>query len=169
MPQENPLQPVRFVVDAMLGNVARDLRLLGLDAAYAGERSDAAVLRLCQTSRRALVTRDEGLAARAMNIPCILVREASPPRQVLEVLRALGLERVDLRPFTRCIRCNGPLRLLSRREARDLVPDHVAHSGGPHHGCASCGRTYWPGTHLTHLESRVRGIAEALQAPPRPV
>ena len=57
-------QSPRFVVDGMLGSLARWLRLLGYDADYDNRRDDAELVRLARAENRVLLTRDQELAAR---------------------------------------------------------------------------------------------------------
>jgi uncharacterized protein len=145
----------RFLVDAMLANVARDLRLLGYDAEYLADVDDAVLLRRAQAESRVLVTRDRRLAARASGIRCILLTENVPSRQVRELLERTRLASTA-RPYTRCTVCNHPLEELPAEDARDRVPDHVAHTVRKFFQCAACGRVYWRGTHARGLEHRLR-------------
>jgi len=151
----------RFVVDAMLGNVARELRLLGYDAVFARDLGDGEILRLCQAEGRVLVTRDRGLAARAGRMECIFVAERDPSLQTVQVLRGVGpLSPV---PFSRCLSCNGPLRTLAVNQAWDRVPDHVALHHRDYRVCDVCGRVYWEGTHAGRLQDRVQALLGPLQ------
>ena len=68
MTRREPNPPPRFLVDAMLGHVARDLRLLGLDARYAAGLDDPAILALAQRDGRRLITCDAELARRARDL-----------------------------------------------------------------------------------------------------
>lgn len=144
----------RFLVDAMLGNVARDLRLLGYDAEFRPDLPDPALLRLAQREGRVLVTRDRALAQRARNVRCVRVAATSPAEQTREVLAALPPHR---RPaaWSRCLACNGRLRPASEAEA-ERVPDHIAlRHRGELVACERCGRMYWPGTHAPRLAERI--------------
>ncbi|MEW6489753.1 MAG: Mut7-C RNAse domain-containing protein [Thermodesulfobacteriota bacterium] len=148
----------RFLVDAMLGSVARDLRLLGYDAEYAGSAPDAALLGRCQREGRVLVTRDRELARRAGPLPHVAVEAPAPQEQTREVLRAIA-DRPAPAPFTRCLACNGILRAVSREAARAALPDHVAHAQERFLSCDRCDRTYWEGTHMARLQERLARLA----------
>jgi uncharacterized protein with PIN domain len=141
----------------MLGNVARELRLLGYDAEYAGQEDDAALLRRCQADGRVLVTRDRALARRARGIRCHFVSSPLPEGQTLEVLRAVG---ATCPPgiLSRCAECNRLLEGLTPEEARDRVPDHVAHTARAYLRCPGCDRVYWRGSHVEGLERRIRRL-----------
>jgi len=166
--QRSDATPPLILVDAMLVNVARDLRLLGYDAAYAGRASDAEVLRKCQREGRLLVTRDRELARRAGAIPHVLVRQAGRTGQILEVLRALGAGPPP-NPMSRCLRCNEVLEDVSPAEAWERVPDHIALDRAHFSACPRCQRMYWEGSHLGRLRARIRRLSDALQGQSPPV
>ncbi len=156
----------RFLVDSMLGNVARDLRLLGLDAVFAPDVPDPELLRRAQRERRILVTRDRGLAARARGVRCVLVHGTLPRNQVLEVLRLVPPAAVA--PLTRCLVCNQPLQRAGRDQVLARIPDHVALAHARFRVCPGCGRVYWPGTHTSRLVRRLQFLRAALlQKSPR--
>ncbi len=152
--------PPRFLVDAMLGNVARDLRLLGYDAEFRPDLPDPALLGLAQREGRVLVTRDRALARRARNVRCVWVEAADPAEQTREALAGLPPHRPPA-AWTRCLACNGLLRPASEAEAQG-VPDHIAlRHRGALVACDRCGRIYWPGTHAPRLAERLRRLRGA--------
>src|SRR5438128_2477471 len=51
----------RFVLDVHLGTLARRLRLLGIDTAYANDRDDDALIAQAGAEGRVLLTQDRGL------------------------------------------------------------------------------------------------------------
>ena len=72
-------------------------------------------------------------------------------RSVEEVVRALDLGAA-MRPYTRCLECNGRVQPLPRRRAALLVPLQVFLAFRDFTRCEACGRVYWPGSHQTRLE-----------------
>lgn len=142
----------------MLGNVARDLRLLGYDAEFRPELPDPALLGLAQRDGRILVTRDRALHRRARGVRCVLVTASDPRRQTAEVLRALPPHHPP-RPWTRCLVCNGRLEPADRDRVLQRVPDHVAVAHDRFLACPGCGRVYWAGSHTARLGARLRALA----------
>src|SRR5262249_15923073 len=61
-PQQLP--SARFILDVHLGTVARRLRLAGVDAAYANDLDDDALVEQANHRRRGLLTPDRGLLPR---------------------------------------------------------------------------------------------------------
>jgi len=162
------VEPPPILVDAMLGNVCRDLRLLGFDAAFAGRASDAEVLRWCQREGRLLVTRDRELARRAEALPHVFIGQTDRTSQTVEVLWALAGTTAPS-PFSRCLECNEPLQELPPEDARSLVPDHIALNRERFFACPQCRRVFWEGSHASRLRARIRRFSQALQGMSRPV
>ncbi len=57
---------MRFLVDGMLGGLARWLRILGQDVRYDASMNDNELLRIAHEENMVLLTRDEELYERAM-------------------------------------------------------------------------------------------------------
>lgn len=153
----------------MLGNVARDLRLLGFDTLFERDAADTQLLRIAQADGRVLVTRDQALAGRARNVDCVLVTEGAPSSQAVKVLRELELTPAPGAAFTRCLSCNQLLEPLSREEAAGWVPDHLTAAADRYRRCTACRRVYWRGSHVARLEAKIRVILDSLHPAGGPV
>jgi uncharacterized protein with PIN domain len=158
LPQEPGLTkdtPPRLFVDAMLGRLARWLRLMGYDTAYWRDGSDAALIRQARADDRLIVTSDRQLAGRR-GVCAILIASESLDKQMAEVKAALRrFAHGEPEPFTRCPECNGRLADLPGDAARDLVPPYVWHTQTVFRRCPECGRIYWKGTHWPGLQARL--------------
>ena len=152
-----PLDAVRFVADVHLGKLARRLRLVGLDTAYRADADDAALADLACREGRILLTRDRGLLKRRLLAHGYFVRETHPRRQFVEVLRRFG--PLDLRPFSRCLRCNGLLREVPKAEVDSALLPRTRQHYSRFEKCSGCGRIYWKGSHWERL---TRTIAAAV-------
>ncbi len=147
--------PPRLYVDAMLGRLARWLRLMGYDTAYWREGSDAALVRQAAAEERWIVTSDRQLAGRR-GVRALLIIADSLDEQMAEVRAALDrLDPAGPEPFSRCPECNGLLGNLSAESARDLVPNYVWHTQSVFRRCPDCGRVYWKGTHWPGMQARL--------------
>jgi uncharacterized protein with PIN domain len=146
----------RFLVDAMLGKLARYLRMCGHDAAYAldrGVEDDDALADVARVEDRTLLTRDRSLAGRVDD--AILLGE----REVADQLRELRAAGVDVsladRP-TRCGACNGELGALSpdaESPAYAPAPDEVTVWR-----CRRCGQCFWKGSHWDDVAARLADL-----------
>jgi uncharacterized protein with PIN domain len=157
LPQENDsnkMEPPCLLADAMLGRLARWLRLLGYDTAYWRDGSDAALIRQARAEGRLILTRDHQLAGRR-GVAALLVTAETLDEQIAEVRAALALLGGNPQPFTRCPECNSILADLPRPAARDLVPPYVWHTQLEFRRCPDCGRVYWKGTHWPAMAARL--------------
>jgi uncharacterized protein with PIN domain len=144
--------PPPILVDAMLGRLAKWLRLAGYDAAYWRDGSDEALIDRAQADGRLIVTRDRQLAGRR-GVRALFIAAETLDAQIVEARAALG---GDPQPFTRCPECNSTLADLPRTAARDLVPPYVWNTQAEFHRCPGCGRVYWKGTHWPAVQARLR-------------
>src|SRR5215468_8444006 len=69
------------------------------------------------------------------------VRGGSLPAMEPEVRQSVR----DIRPVTRCMECDEPLRAASKGEVRSRVPPHIAADCDEFQECARCKRVYWQG------------------------
>jgi uncharacterized protein with PIN domain len=155
--------PPRFAADAMLGRLARWLRLLGFDVIYAPDVADADLVRRAVAEQRAILTRDRRLPEEWRVEGVHLVRAEHTRPQLLEVVRRFDLA-LWMRPFTRCPRCNAPLAPATPEEVRARVPARVLAEHGSFRRCTVCGQVYWRGSHVR----RIRSVIESLAAAPPP-
>jgi uncharacterized protein len=138
-----------FVVDNMLGTLAKYLRIMGYDAAYQRYYSDQRMRELVGEGR-VLLTRSRERAARYGN--SILIDHDLVKDQLAEVDRTVSLARNHAFYFRRCIRCNSPLEKADEEVAREQVPDYVFTTQRDKiMFCPSCRRCYWPGTHRERM------------------
>ncbi|MBI2970215.1 MAG: Mut7-C ubiquitin/RNAse domain-containing protein [Gammaproteobacteria bacterium] len=146
-----PLREPRFVLDTHLGKLSRYLRLLGFDCLYSNAYGDAELAEISATGgKRILLTRDQGLLKYKKITHGYFIRHTDPERQLREVLRRFDL-RNNAQPFSRCIRCNGPLTDAEPADVRGRVPGPVAERFDHFTECRTCERVYWPGSHYSRL------------------
>ena len=145
----------RFLVDSMLGSLARWLRIGGYDAEYRRDAEDDSLMEEASRTGRILLTRDRVLVLRAKKrgIETILVERAGEVEQLGALAAALGLE---LDPSnSRCPKCNGSLTRVSRDEVRDRVPEASLEAFDVFWMCGSCGGVYWRGSHWDQIASTI--------------
>lgn len=157
----------RFIADAHLGALAKRLRLLGFDTLLASGGSDSALAALAQSDGRILLSRDRELLKHRRVARGRLVRALDTDEQLVEVARRFGL-RHAVRPFSRCLECNAPLRAAERREVYARIPPRVASGQSGFTVCTGCARVYWPGSHWRRLRARVEALCAAIDAPDAP-
>jgi uncharacterized protein with PIN domain len=161
MVRPEPLREPRFFADVHLGRLARYLRLLGFDTAYERDCDDADLAATAAAESRIVLTCDSGLLKRTMVTRGLFVRAGQPAAQILEVVHRLQLVS-RVRPFTRCLACNGVLTAVSKAEVAAEVPEHAWQSHEQFMRCNRCARVYWAGTHYDRLRRLVEGIQLSL-------
>lgn len=146
---------MKFVVDAMLGRLAKWLRILGYDTAYYPRVEDHDLVRMARSEGRLLLTRDRELTRRK-NLRSLLIESDSFGEQIRQLLRDLDLE-VD-RTESRCARCNTLLQSVSRQEVSGRVPAYVLRTHSEFRLCPQCDKVYWKGTHWERMRQRIEDI-----------
>jgi len=153
---------VRFLCDHMLGTLAKWLRFLGNDVAYAGPGGDNDVKSHVEKEGSVLLTRDRELAGRVAGSLCVTSDDLD--LQLVQVLRAFHLP-AEL-SMARCSGCNAPLVTVPKDQVRGKVPEGVFDRQPEFWRCDACGRHYWRGSHWANMETRLLGIREKTAAPP---
>ena len=157
--REAPLRRTAFVLDANLGKLARRLRLLGFDALYRNDYDDADVVRISVATGRIILTRDRRLLFAKVVTHGYWLRATDPDEQAREVISRFDLAR-RVRPFARCIACNGLIEPVEKDEIADRLESLTRKYYDEFYRCADCGRIYWEGSHFT----RMRALVERLTA-----
>ena len=152
-----PLREPKFVLDAHLGKLASHLRLMGFDTLYENDFADETLARVSEAEKRLLLTKDRSLLKRRQVTHGYLVRGTDPELQLREVLSRFDLFDA-VRPFTRCLNCNGSLEPADRAAVAELLPADVAENGSEFRRCAGCGKVYWRGSHYDHLSRFVEAV-----------
>lgn len=148
---------VRFAADAMLGRLARWLRLLGFDCIHDPAFTDEGLVRAALAEGRAVLTRDRRLAEEWWVDAIYVVREQAIRAQLAEVVQRFELAG-SFRVLTRCGECNRVLERVRREDVAESVPARVSALHDEFSRCPHCGRVFWEGTHAR----RIRAIAACL-------
>lgn len=134
----------RYLVDAMLGNVSRKLRMLGYDAEYARDGA-----RICEvaSSDRILITKNTDLlhAAARLHLPVIT---GGTERDIMHRILCGTMPTISCEA-ARCTICNGMTISVPLHEALERAPDGIKHTD--FWRCRVCGHLYWEGTHMERV------------------
>ncbi|MEM2006541.1 MAG: Mut7-C RNAse domain-containing protein [Sulfolobales archaeon] len=157
---------VRIVVDNMLGNLARWLRVLGYDTEYSRKSQDADILNLAIRDDRVIITRDLGLHRRATkkNLKSVYI----PPdlTEIADIL-ALVAEKLGLsvefdKGNTRCPLCNNKLSIAPKAQIASFVPPEVLNKYDTFWYCAKCRKVYWQGNHWKTISDTLEMVKNKL-------
>lgn len=156
--RREPVRETKFVLDTHLGKLAAYLRMLGFDTAYRSCANDADLARISKDENRILLTRDRGLLKRAAVTHGYWVRGTESAAQAAEIISRFDLRRL-VRPFTRCMACNGIIVPVAKEAMRQMIPERVWKRYQDFRTCRQCGRVYWEGTHHARMVDRIRQLA----------
>ena len=136
-----------FIVDGMLGSLARWLRIAGYDSIYFKGLEDNRLLDETRGSSRIMLTRDRELYQRSkkLGLKSIYFESEDVKAQLSHLKRELGLELTATN--SRCPRCNGMLKKTPKANVQDLIPTESFNVFDEFWVCGGCSRTYWKGSH----------------------
>jgi uncharacterized protein with PIN domain len=149
---------MRFIADAMLGTLAKWLRILGYDTQFDTSLDDHQLVRLARAEGRVLLTRDHELARRP-GVQVLLIVSEQLDAQISQVLEDLDL--APNRSFSRCPVCNELLIAIDPETARSRVPRYVAETHETFRSCPVCQRVYWRGTHWQQMAEQLDRILDS--------
>lgn len=144
----------RFFADVMLSGLARWLRVLGYDVAWEPGIADEELVRRGAAEGRFVLTCDRRLAEEWWVDNLLVLHSQRPLEQLREVAQALHLRAEPA--FSRCTRCNEPLRAAQQPDGR--VPPDVSHRRGGVQECPACDRLYWEGSHTERMRRTLEEV-----------
>lgn len=152
----------KFVADAMLGSLARKLRILGFDTLYFTEGRDTELEALARKEGRIILTSDKGLfgLSQRRGSEAVLVSGVTDLARLRSVIAQTGLGIGPRKTWaSRCAVCNGELEAIQKSEAAAAgVHKKVLAKHRLFFRCRSCSRVYWRGGHWERLGRLSRSL-----------
>ena len=149
---------MKFLVDAMLGKLAKELRMLGYDAAYYRGQDAHELIQLARQQERVILTRHKELTRNTEKDRVIQIEEEKPSLQLKELLDRSVIALNEASLFSRCLLCNFPLDEMTTEEVEGKVPEFIFYQENEFYACPQCHRIYWPGSHLEKMEKRLKAL-----------
>ncbi len=149
--RDRPLRNLNFIIDVHLGKLAHFLRMLGFDCKYENDSDDEEIIEISLKENRIILTRDLGLLKRKQVTRGYWVRSKKSDEQLVEVIKRFDLKG-DVKPFTRCLRCNEILEKVDKKAIEKELPDIVRQRYDAFVRCNKCGKIYWKGHHFRNIE-----------------
>jgi uncharacterized protein with PIN domain len=144
-----------FAAEKTLGKLAKWLRILGFDTIYDPDHFDS------DESQRIVLTRTKSVFDKHNSGKLIFIKSDQPFKQLKEVIISLGIGAQDIKPFTRCIRCNTQIRTVAKDSIRSLVPDYVWENQDAFKACNECKRIYWKGSHTKRSMDLIKSLFQS--------
>ena len=170
---------VAFLADAMLGNIARKLRIFGFDTLYMAQANDDEILKTGIKQDRVILTADKELFKRIVKVGArgVLVSSggASELEDLVHILTENGITSIGMNGIgSRCSVCNGHLEERTSDQVKNddddgcnnsnnsnndvIIPDKVIACHKQFFQCIACGKIYWEGGHLKRIRALVRNL-----------
>lgn len=148
-----------FLLDVHLGGLARYLRMAGFDCLHQNQDyGDAVLAEVAANHDYILLSRDLGLLKRNKVKYGRWVRAVLPEQQFKEIVSHYQLKDSFL-PFSRCIKCNGQIAPVDKKQVQAVVPEKVYASLNEFRQCQSCHQVYWQGTHYQKIIEILNNVA----------
>jgi len=150
-----------FLVDAMLGNIAKKLRVLGFDSEYFSDIDDSKLIEKAKNENRTIISRDRHLIERARKneISSVYITQENEIEQFLEILKITNIQLNEISgDSARCTKCNSLTSKISKLELENKIPQGVLENNEKFWKCDDCDQIYWEGTHIKNLQEFVRKI-----------
>ena len=142
-----------FILDVHLGRLARYLRVAGFDSLYSSEdMGDEVIADTACREGRIVLTCDRGLLKRSKVMYGKLLRSRESREQLREVVERYGLKK-QLKPFSRCIHCNGLIERANKKDVLHLLPAGIKRDFDDFYRCSECGHVYWQGSHYKRIRN----------------
>ncbi len=146
---------MRFLVDGMLGGLARWLRILGYEVRYDASAKDNDLLTIACEKNMILLTRDEELHQRAVakKIASALVVGETEEERLAQMASSFGVRLDTNMAETRCPECGASLIEKSKSDIADEVPEESLKIYDQFWKCSnqSCEKVYWVGSHWKQI------------------
>ncbi len=151
----------KFIADAMLGGLAKWLRIFGYDVIYNQSLHDRQLVDISYLNKRYLLTKDRKILERKKAIFTYLVKANNIKEQIIEVAKYFSLP-IPYKFLSRCIRCNTILDKVCKEEVLHHIPPYVAKTQQHFLECPNCKRIYWSATHVEKMKKFTNEITELL-------
>jgi len=157
---------MHFLLDGMLGKLARWLRMLGYEATYENDRSDPELLSTAKRDSLVLLTSDEELyrTATIRGVESFLVLGRTEPERLANLAERYKLNlEIDTRT-SRCPICGSPIRETPKSEVESSVPPATFKVYPTFWLCTNpkCAKVYWQGSHWNKIEKTLEEARKIL-------
>lgn len=158
--KSRPLRDPRFILDVHLGRLAKYLRAMGFDTLYRNNFSDTEIVEISNKEKRIILTRDKGLLMRNAVQRGYWVRNTGVRDQAFEIIRKFDFFTM-IRPFKRCMECNGFIKPVSKESVINLIQPRTKMYYDEFFQCTGCLKVYWKGSHYGRMNQFIMGVIKS--------
>lgn len=156
-----------FIADAMLGKIAKKLRILGFDTIYiSSNTNDREILDLLLNTKRILLTSDKELFYRSKRYKChsIILNKNTEIENLITIFSNLQIKFIDtLLSCHRCSICNNKLEIIEDINlVKNKIYQTVIKNNNEFYKCKRCNKLYWHGSHIKNIILLIERINKML-------
>lgn len=153
----------QFIIDTMLGKLAKWLRVMSYDAHYQSYYKNGELAQFIKDGR-VLLSRDRKIIQKYKD--SFFIKSDHVSNQLLEIKESGYIKERDIICFLRCLICNTPLEKIQLEKARGRIPEYIYNQSDKHIiFCRSCGRYFWPGSHKNRMIKQLKEWGFELDGP----
>jgi len=149
---------MKFVLDHMLGKLAKWLRILGYDTIYYKGNDIKGLMEFAQREQRVILTLNRRLTSQEYEIDIIQLHENKIFHQLKELISKGYIAFHEDQIFLRCLLCNSLIKSLQREKAKGRVPDFIYLNHRNFFECPKCQKVYWQGSHLQNMKKTLEEL-----------
>jgi hypothetical protein len=157
---------MKFLVDSMLGKLARFLRIFGYDTIYANDLTDILMvdpvpdeklIDYAKENDRFIITKDF-LLHKSYIDRSLYLRGKGIYQYLNQLKQKLNLNFEFKFEKTKCSICNSKLlKIQDKNEIKDIVLQSSLNNYNEFYRCSNlqCNKIFWKGTHIKDIEKRL--------------
>jgi len=146
----------KFLCDTTVGKLAKLLRMIGFDTEICPSHHPKDVIELALNQNRVILTRNSVIAEMKLARDILLLDEYEPYNQLGTVLKNFDIKVDQSKLLTRCMVDNTVLDAVSKEEVKGQVWPYVYETQDDFKKCPTCGRIYWPATHVNAMIDKLK-------------
>ena len=162
--REIPLRRTAFIADINIRDIVKYMRALGFDVYFNPSLSHRDIIEISRKEKRIILTKSKNLLKFSEVTHGIFLHPGSTTEQIRRVVDYLHIKD-SVRPFSRCLSCNGLLEGVSKEAIEDRVPPKVRRFFSEYTYCRPCDKIYWKGTHFTNMKKVIDQILDQPSPP----
>ncbi len=152
-----PLRGHKYIADTNLGNIVKYMRILGFDLYYDPLLSTREIIEISKKENRVILSKSKKLLKFKDVSHGIFIRPGTSTEQIRRLIDYLDIKD-NIKPFSRCLRCNALLKSVAKEKILDRIPPKTKEFCDEYVQCQSCDKIYWKGTHFINMKKIVRQI-----------
>ena len=157
--RKTPLRRNMFIADINLGDIVKYMRALGFDIYYDVLFSSREIIDISKTENRIILTKSRKLLKFKEVTHGIFIRPGTTIEQIRRIIDYLDIKD-DIKPFSRCLRCNSLLSAIEKKNILDRIPPKTMELCDEYVQCQSCDKIYWKGTHFINMKRTLKQILD---------